>query len=62
MDVDENQQMFQYAIERTNEKLLVGETFRLEGEAVAIDFGNEMNISRCLCELLEVFSLRIFCQ
>lgn len=52
--MDENQQMFQYAIEMANEKLLAEESFRLEGEAVAIDFGNELNISQSLCGLLEV--------
>lgn len=54
MNVDENQQMFQYAIEKANEKLLAEENFRLEGEAVAIDFGNELNVSQSLCGLLEV--------
>lgn len=46
--------MFQYAIDMANEKLLADENFRLEGEAIAIDFGNELNISHCLCGLLEV--------
>lgn len=47
--------MFQYAIEMANEKLLAEEKFRLEGEAIEIDFGNELNISRSLCALLEVW-------
>lgn len=46
--------MFQYAIEMANGKILADEKFRLEGEAVAIDFGNELNVSQCLCGLLEV--------
>lgn len=54
VSVDENQQMFQYAIEMANEKLLAAENFRLEGEAIAIDFGNELNISQSLCGLFEV--------
>lgn len=54
VNVDENQQMFQYAIEMANEKLLAGEKFRLNGEAVTIDFGNELNTSQSLCGLFEV--------
>lgn len=54
VNVDENQQMFQYAIEMANEKLLAEENFRLEGEAIAIDLGNELNVSQSLCGLLEV--------
>lgn len=54
MNVDENTQMFEYAIEMANEKLLAEEKFRLSGEAVTIDFGNELNISQSLCGLFEV--------
>lgn len=57
VNVDENQQMFQYAIEMANEKLLADQDFRLNGEAVAIDFGNELNISQSLCGLFEVCNL-----
>lgn len=53
-NVDENKQIFQYAIERVNEKLLAEEQFRLEGEVAEIEYGNELNISRSLCGLLEV--------
>lgn len=54
MNVDENQQIFQYAIEMANEKLLANEGFHLNGESVVIDFGNELNISQSLCGLFEV--------
>lgn len=54
VNVDENTQMFEYAIEMANEKLLAAEKFRLSGEAVAIEFGNELNISHSLCGLFEV--------
>lgn len=54
VNVDENKQIFQYAIEKANEKLLAEEEFRLEGEVAEIDFGNELNISRSLCGMFEV--------
>lgn len=59
VNIDANQQMFQYAIEMVNENLLADENFRLEGEAVAIDFGNELNVSQNLCGLLEVCLLHM---
>lgn len=54
MNVDENKQIFQYAIEKANEKLLAKEDFRLEAEIAEIEFGNEFNISRSICGILEV--------
>lgn len=54
VNVDGNQQMFEYAIEMANEKLLAEEKFRLSGEVVTIDYGNELNISLSLCGLFEV--------
>lgn len=54
MNVDENKQIFQYAIEMANEKLLADEQFRLEAEVAEIDLGNELNISRSICGILEV--------
>lgn len=54
MNVDENKQILQYAIEKANEKLLAEEDFRLEAEVTEIEFGNEFNISRSICGILEV--------
>lgn len=54
MNVEENTKMFQYAIEKANEKLLADEEFQLEGEVIEIDFGNEFNTSHSICGLLEV--------
>lgn len=59
MNVDQNKQMLQYAIEQVNEKLLAEEEFRLEGAVSDIMPGDEYNISRALCGLLEVKSLLI---
>lgn len=56
MNVDENKQIFEYAIEQANEKLLNGEAFRLEGEVAEIVYGNEITISRGLCGMLEVLN------
>lgn len=55
VNVDENKQIFEYAIKMANEKLLADETFRLEAEVTEIDFGNELNISRSICGILEVY-------
>lgn len=54
VNVDENKQIFEYAIEQANEKLLNEEAFRLEGEVAEIAYGNEITISRGLCGMLEV--------
>lgn len=54
VNVNENKQIFQFAIEQANEKLLTEEEFRLEGEVIEIGYGNEITISRGLCGLLEV--------
>lgn len=54
MNVDENKQILQYAIEKANENLLAEEDFRLEAEVAEIEFGNEFNISRSICGILEV--------
>lgn len=55
MNVNENKQFFQFAIEQANEKLLKDEEFQLEGQVADITFGNEVSVSRALCGLLEVF-------
>lgn len=60
-NVNENKQIFQYAIERVNEQLLAEEEFRLEGELAEIAFGDEYNISRSLCGLLEVLFMFVLC-
>lgn len=65
VNVNENKQMFQFAIEQVNEKFLNEEEFRLEGEVVDISYGNEITISHSLCSLLEVlffslWTIRIF--
>lgn len=60
VNVNENKQIFQFAIEHANEKLLKEEEFRLEGEDVEISYGNEVTISRGLCGLVEVFSILHF--
>lgn len=54
MNVDENKQFFQYAIEQANEKLLKEEAFQLVGEVADITYGNEVSASRAICGLLEV--------
>ncbi|XP_055300709.1 glutamate receptor ionotropic, kainate 2-like isoform X1 [Sitodiplosis mosellana] len=53
VNVDENKQIFEYAIEQVNEKLLKDEEFKLEGEVAEIVYGNEITISQGLCGLLE---------
>lgn len=52
--MNENKQIFQYAIEQANEKLLNEEEFQLEGQVAEIEYGNEVTVSRGLCGLLEV--------
>lgn len=54
VNVDQNKQMFQFAIEKANENLLNEEKFRLEGDVVDISYGDEFSVSRSLCGLLEV--------
>lgn len=54
VNVDENKRMFQYAIEQVNEQLLAEEEFRLEGAVSDIMPGDDYNVSRALCGLLEV--------
>lgn len=54
INVNENKQIFQYAIEKVNENLLSGEEFQLEGQVADIVYGNEITVSRGLCSLLEV--------
>lgn len=54
VNVNENKQIFQYAIEKANEQLLSGEEFQLEGQVADIVYGNEISVSRGLCGLLEV--------
>lgn len=57
INVDENKQIFDYAIEQANEKLLNEESFRLEAEVAEIVYGNEITISRGLCGMLEVMDI-----
>lgn len=59
VNMDENKLMLQYAIEQVNEKLLAEEEFRLEGAVSDIMPGDEYNISRALCGLLEVSYAKI---
>lgn len=54
VNVNENKQIFQYAIEKVNENLLSGEEFQLEGQVADVVYGNEITVSRGLCSLLEV--------
>lgn len=54
VNVNENKQIFQYAIEKVNENLLSGEEFQLEGQVADVVYGNEITVSRALCSLLEV--------
>lgn len=60
VNIDENKQIFEYAIEQANEKLLKEEGFQLEGEVAEIVYGNEVTISRGLCGLLEVMKKNFF--
>lgn len=54
VNVNENKQMLSYAIEHANEKLLSEDEFKLASEVVEIMFGNEIDITRSICGLLEV--------
>lgn len=58
MNVNENKQILQFAIEQVNEQLLAEEEFRLAGEVAEVVLGDDLSISRGLCGLLEVGFLR----
>lgn len=63
VNAEEDKRMFAYAIERVNENLLNADEFRLEAELGEIEYGNEVTVSRGVCELLEVrqyFTYMIF--
>lgn len=60
VNVNENKQILQYAIDKANENLLSGEEFQLEGQVADVVYGNEITVSRGLCSLLEVGNSLIF--
>lgn len=54
VNVNENKQVIEYAIDRAN-KIILGESeFQLSAEIVEVPYGNEYATSKAVCELLEV--------
>lgn len=54
MNINENKQVIEYAIDRANKIVLNGEEFQLTSEIVEVTHGNEYATSKAICELLEV--------
>lgn len=54
MNINENKQVIEYAIDRANKFVLNGEEFQLTSEIVEVTYGNEYSTSKAVCELLEV--------
>lgn len=54
VNINENKQVIDYAINRANKIVLEGENFQLASEIVEVPYGNEFATSKAICELLEV--------
>lgn len=54
VNINENKQVIEYAINRANKIVLEGENFQLASEIVEVSYGNEFATSKAICELLEV--------
>lgn len=54
VNVNENKQVIEYAINRANKIVLEGGDFQLTSEIVEVPYGNEFATSKAICELLEV--------